>query len=147
MFRTELSVSPSQGTIGLKDPIFTIGSCFSDAIGRQFAVNKFNILANPFGTIYNPVSIFKLLDYCLEDSGPNQDTFIIRDGLYLNYDFHSFFTAQSESELKGQLVQKIKNTRAYLKQTKYLIITLGTAYVYELRANKEVVANCHKQPQ
>ena len=34
-----------------------VGSCFADNIGRRFADEKFRAVVNPYGVMYNPVSI------------------------------------------------------------------------------------------
>ncbi|MEM8567123.1 MAG: GSCFA domain-containing protein, partial [Bacteroidota bacterium] len=62
MFRTEISIPDSPFKIGHNSQIVTIGSCFSDRMGQYLIDNKFRALANPFGVIFNPISIFKLLE-------------------------------------------------------------------------------------
>lgn len=146
MFRTELSVTPSNDTIGISTPLLTIGSCFSDTIGKQFQLNKFDALSNPFGTVYNPTSIFKLLTYGIDRQFPDSHTYLKDEDLYFNYDFHSSFSASNEGLLKQHIEKSISEVHEFLKRSQYLIITFGTAHVYELIENKEVVANCHKQP-
>ncbi len=145
MFRTELHIEPSVNKIGLNTPILTIGSCFSDNIAHKLSDNKFDVLANPFGTVYNPISIFKLLDNASNGEHPNTKGIVENDGLYAHYDFHSSFSKTNEKELITSINKAVNETNAYLKETQYLIITFGTAFVYEL-ASTEVVANCHKVP-
>ena len=61
MFRTEINPIISDQKINLKTPIIAMGSCFSDNIGGRLMKNKFDIVSNPFGVVFNPISINKLL--------------------------------------------------------------------------------------
>ncbi len=146
MFRTELVPKPSQEKIGLKDHLMSIGSCFAVNIGQKLSENKFNIDTNPFGTLFNPHSIFKLLKLSL-DSGTISDYGIINhQGVCNHYDFHSDFSALSQAELVSKANRLIAETNHGLQKLSYLIITFGTAIVYESKASGEIVANCHKVP-
>ena len=104
-FRTKLSVGKSKLKIDLHDPIFCMGSCFAETIGSRLTENKFNTLINPFGIIFNPVSIFKLIDLTLNKEQPEEESYIERDGTYFNYLSHSEINAESQEEL----AKKIKN--------------------------------------
>ena len=146
-FRTSFQIKPSPKRISLSDRILTIGSCFSDAIGSQFARNKINCQANPFGVLYNPASIHKVVQYAIANQSVPEDTFMHRDDVFFNYDFHSEFSSMNLSHLQEQLKTIIAKTHSFLQGTHWLIITYGTAWVYELNETKGVVANCHKMPQ
>ena len=146
MFRTELHIEPSSNKIGLQTPVLTIGSCFSDNIASKLTDNKMEVLANPFGTDYNPISIFKLLESAFEKSYPNADGIVENDGLFAHYDFHSSFSNTDKEELVGSINKAVEFTHTFLEKAAYLIITLGTAFVYETTVTSEIVANCHKVP-
>jgi len=147
MFRTEFNLTEPNFKLDLKAPIITIGSCFSDCMGQRFLENKFDTLSNPFGTVYNPISIVDLLTLALKNQKPSDNTYTENQGLWSNYLFHSSFSS-SDPELARQNVQTaIKKTHEYLSKSKILIITLGTAFVYKRKDNDEIVANCHKIPQ
>lgn len=143
-FRTEINCSPAQ-PIGLEQKILTIGSCFADQFGQWLANNKFTVLANPFGTTYNPVSIHNLLLDAL-DNNIDQNLFTERNGLWFHHAYHSKFTVNSKAELLTSLQQTQKQVQAFLQQVDVLIITYGTAWVYELQSNHQLVNNCHKVP-
>jgi len=143
-FRTEINCSPTQ-PIGLEQKILTIGSCFADQFGQWLANNKFTVLANPFGTTYNPVSIHNLLLDAL-DNNIDQNLFTERNGLWFHHAYHSQFTANSKAELLMILQDVQKQVRAFLQHADVLIITYGTAWVYEIQSTNQVVNNCHKVP-
>uniref|UniRef100_UPI00404AF7EE GSCFA domain-containing protein n=2 Tax=Fulvivirga sp. TaxID=1931237 RepID=UPI00404AF7EE len=146
MFRTELHIEPSANKIGLQTPILTIGSCFSDNIASKLSDHKMKVLANPFGTVYNPISIFKLLGNASKKEHPKKSSIVENDGLFAHYDFHSSFSKLNEADLTTAINKAVDDTHEFLKKTDYLIITFGTAFVYELDSTAEVVANCHKVP-
>lgn len=146
-FRTTLSVTRSRDRIGLSDRILTIGSCFSDAIGSQLTANKFKASVNPFGVIYNPLSIHKVIRYIIKNDQIPENTFLQRGDLFLNYDFHSEYAAGNLEDLKDRLATNIQSAHTFLEETQWLILTYGTAWIYERRDTHEVVANCHKMPQ
>ena len=146
-FRTSLQSKPSSKRISLSDRILTIGSCFSDAIGLQFVGNKINCKANPFGVIYNPASIHKAVQYAILNEPVPEDTFLRRDDVFFNYDFHSEFASMNLSHLQDELKAIISNTHTFLHEANWLIITYGTAWVYERNETNMIVANCHKMPQ
>ena len=146
-FRTEVIISPSATRMRLTDSVLTIGSCFSDAIGSQLISNKLNAQVNPFGTNYNPHSIHKAIQYAVSNRDASENSFVERHGLTLHYDFHSRFSSLSKQDLRTQLQSTISDTHNFLGKSNWLIITYGTAWVYELTESNEIVANCHKMPQ
>jgi hypothetical protein len=125
----------------------TVGSCFSDAIGSQLVSNKINCKPNPFGTLYNPGSIHKAVEYAILNKPVHEDTFLKRNDIFFTYDFHSEFSSMNLKELQEQLKTTISETHSFLASAQWLIITYGTAWVYERNGTRSLVANCHKMPQ
>ncbi len=146
IFRTTLTPTPSAVKMAISDQILTIGACFADVLGTRLAANKLRVSANPFGNLYHPAGIHKMLTYLLDGKLPPSETYFQRDDLYLNYDFHSTFSALSLEDLENQIKNTILATSTFLLQTKWLVITYGTAWVYSLKESNETVANCHKLP-
>ncbi len=145
-FRTELNVEPSSVKIGLQDTILTIGSCFSEMMGARFLENKFHVIANPFGTCYHPLAIHKLINYSAFQEYPQLHTYLVNQESHLNYDFHSHFHADDRSKLQEKINSAIAALHFFLKQCNVVMITYGTAWVYEREDTGEAVANCHKMP-
>jgi lysophospholipase L1-like esterase len=145
-FRTVLNAGVSTHTISLSDKILTLGSCFADAIGSRLVQSKVHTLANPFGVLYNPHSIHRLLQYAVFNEPVPEHTFLKHQDIYLNYDFHSELSALKKETLQHNLNNMIGSTHHFLKDARWLLITYGTAWVYERADTGEVVANCHKQP-
>ncbi len=145
-FRTELNLKPSQIRLTMQDQFLTVGSCFANAIGTRLEDFKFKALKNPFGTTYNPVSIHRHLAWALKNEQPPEYSFGSNSEVFFNYHFHSQFGALNKPEIISQIKQVIHQTNTYLQNTSCLLITYGTAWIYEWIDKKEIVANCHKQP-
>jgi len=145
-FRTEIEVSPSRFHIGTDSKIMTVGSCFSEVIGSQLTDNKIQCLCNPYGTVFNPSSIFKLVSNSLQSQPVFKHLMLENAGIWQHYDYHSQFYAHSREELELMLNQTNRKAQQFLKKTNFLIITFGTAIVHQLKENSLIVANCHKAP-
>ncbi len=142
-FRTEIIPVVSASPIGLKDPIFTIGSCFADAMGSHLHESKFNVWNNHFGTIYNPISIHDTLLFGLENKLPGGG-YLHHEGINLNYHFHSSFSSVIRQELEVKIKDTVAKANQFLKNASRIVITYGTSFVYRLGTSNEIVANCHK---
>lgn len=146
MFRTEIHPQPSDLKINLSHKILSMGSCFSEHIGKKLAFYKFMALINPFGTIYNPLSLFRLIEFSLTDKKPEAWSYLHHQGIFRNYYFHSDISAVNEEDFH----QKIKNTfnevKVFASKADVLVFTFGSAIGYKLKNNNETVANCHKVP-
>lgn len=56
-FRTEVDIKKPAFSIAPLQRMLFVGSCFADNIGRRFKEEKFRAVVNPYGVMYNPVSI------------------------------------------------------------------------------------------
>ncbi|WP_299709384.1 GSCFA domain-containing protein [uncultured Pontibacter sp.] len=146
MFRTEVHIPVSNLDLTLQDGIVTMGSCFAEVIGSKLQENKANVLVNPFGTIFNPLSVCRLLQAAIDQRHEFEQHLVQHNGIWYAYDLHSSLSSPSRDELVQLISQRLDQTRLAIKQAKLLIITLGTAVGYRLQSTGEVVANCHKLP-
>jgi DNA-directed RNA polymerase subunit F len=143
-FRTEITCAPSK-PIALKDKILTTGSCFADQFGNWLLNNKFEVLVNPFGNNYNPISIHKnLTDSTTTDL--DHQLFTQHHDIWHHFHYHSQWSSDNQKELIHSILKQQTLVKEYLSQTNILMITYGTAWVYALRNQKKIVANCHKVP-
>lgn len=145
-FRTELKLNPGDRLHDLKTRFLTSGSCFSGAIGHRLNSMKLHAVVNPFGVIYNPVSIHHALLYSLKQTTPPSHTYHQLQDVHFNHDFHSRFSALEYSVLEQNLDTRIRQTENDLARTDVLMLTYGTAWVYLLKEKDHIVANCHKRP-
>lgn len=124
------------------------GSCFADNISTQFASRKFHTLTNPFGTVYNPVSIARQINaIACEKVFGEDDVFQDArcDRLWHCFDAHSSLSASSREECIEKLNAVNTQASEFLQKADIAFITLGTAFVYYLKDNGKPVSNCHRQ--
>lgn len=144
-WKTDLVVTPTT-PIQLHDSVATFGSCFADVIGNYLTTNKFNTLANPFGTVYNPLSIHRTLQMICRNEVPDEMDFVESQGAWFHYHFHSSFYGSSREALREKIEEQIKITHEQIKSCRVVILTYGTAFVYRRKDTQAIVTNCHKMP-
>lgn len=146
LWTTSFDIPEGESKINHHKPIFSIGSCFSTMIGEKLAERKFPILNNPFGTLFNPISIAQVMEDAALEMPINTDMILVRDGLYLHFGMHSDVVAYSQDSLERLIHKKQQQTKQVLENASHILITFGTAWIYEYGNDGQIVANCHKQP-
>lgn len=141
MFKLTFDIPTSEKKISLRDPVYLTGSCFSDSIGEKLSLHKFKTLSNPFGTLYNPISIFKTLSTKLDPTHS-----IESQGVFYHWDCHGKISGLTKGELHDSVSHVSDNSLSFLENANFSIITLGTSFVYKLNSSGNIVANCHKLP-
>jgi lysophospholipase L1-like esterase len=149
LFHTTVELPTACTAIYPDTPLLLIGSCFSDEIGGLLAMNKLNVLANPFGVLFNPLSIFDILGKAILQQTIDNQLFVKRKEVWLHFGLHSDFSELDKDVLAHKIQTQLAQVHHFLTQkqdTIYLFITFGTAWVYRHRATGQLVANCHKIP-
>lgn len=146
-FSTQVNIAKNKNPLDFSSKIITIGSCFSDSIGEKFKHYKFDVQANPFGVVFNPKSIEKLLYRAVNSIWFTENELVYHNDLWHSFDIHSDFSSRSKSMILNELNASLANFIEYVKATTHIYITYGTAWVYVLKENNQVVSNCHKLPQ
>jgi GSCFA family len=145
-FRTILSVTKANFDISHQNHILTMGSCFAENIAQYLQKGRFHLEINPFGILYNPISIAQGLDFLYNDA-PFPESELVQQGeLWHSFLHHGSFAKLSKTELLADLNTRLEHHRAFAQKTNRIILTLGTANVFVYRDNGNVVANCHKIP-
>lgn len=145
MFKLDFDIPPLAKKIDHKDSILMLGSCFVDSIGKHLQDHKFEVSVNPLGTLFNPISIFNGLNIALEKQ--SMQPIEQRNDLFFSWDTHSQWSGKSEDDLRTALAQEFQTIGTHIEMAQWIMITLGTAHVYERNASEQIVANCHKFPQ
>ena len=107
-----------------------LGSCFAENIGTRLAGNKFNVDINPFGTLYNPASIAAALRMLLHPLRFTVGDLFGHEGVYHSFAHHSRFSSTSKTECLQNINDRLEASANGFRKTAYLVVTLGTAYVY-----------------
>ena len=145
-FRILCKIPTYPFAIDYSDGCFFIGSCFADSIGRYMVDIGFNTTSNPFGVLYNPVSIAQTLRlFCGEQDIQFRDVFESQNG-YRHWQLHSRFRHNDRDSFLHELQQLRKQSSDRLKASKFLILTLGSSYAWRKNSDQQIVANCHKMP-
>ena len=145
VFRLEFEPPSLNQKIDLDDKIMLVGSCFTEHVYNYLVASKFCALQNPHGILFNPHSIANALDRYAEHKLISHNDLFERDGLWHHWDFHSSLSCASKEASLLRMNEMITLANGFLKGAKWLIITLGSAYVYEWQGG-QIVANCHKMP-
>lgn len=147
MFRTEVPVDNYSHPLTYDAKILSLGSCFAENISEKLSFYKFQNISNPFGIIYNPVSIERVITRIV-----NQEFYTENDIFFYNHRWHCFEVHSKLSHSNKDMYLEnlnaiLKNSFAEIKILTHCIITYGTSWVYEHELAGKIVSNCHKIPQ
>ena len=125
-----------------------LGSCFSDNIGNQLVDLGFDVCVNPFGTLYNPVSILKSVERLISgEKFTEKDCIQIGAGdeRFCSFSHHTSFARKTAEEFVENANNALENARMHFAQSTKVIITLGTSWCFRNNGSGEVVSNCLKR--
>ena len=150
-FTTKIPVQKSTFPIDYDSKVMLFGSCFAENMGKKFDYFKFQATTNPFGIIFNAVSLEKLIRRAVENRTFTENDIFFHNDLWHCYEVHSELSNSDKDVFLESLNDLISSTNKKLSDSTHIIITLGTSWVYRLRQAQSdsdgVVANCHKVPQ
>ena len=146
MFRTELTIAPVAGQLPRTARVLTMGSCFAESIGSRLAAHKVETRVNPFGNVFQPLALARLLRAACGEEVDWQQHLVQARGRWQSYDLHGSIGADSPAELLRYIQEVVRQTGEFLRNADLVLLTLGTAWAYRLRETGELVSNCHKQP-
>lgn len=147
-FRTEIEIAPLGTRIGYADTLLLLGSCFADQMRERLQRLKFRAEGNLTGPLFNPASIAALL-HRAADPAPERLDRLHRDadGWWFHYDANTLLSDRDPENVLKRYNEALDRLRTLLDEARCVIVTFGTAWVYRLKENGRIVANCHKQPQ
>lgn len=146
-FRTVLNDWPAAVQISHADAVLCMGSCFAEHIGSRLEERKFETLINPSGILYNPVSLAQTLGWVAEGHLFSEQDVFEGPVQWNSYYHHSRLSAGTREALLEQMNGAMQTAGLFFREkATRLLLTLGTALVYEHVERREVVANCHKLP-
>jgi hypothetical protein len=146
-FTTKIAIEKYQNPIDYTSKILSFGSCFAENIGAKFEYFKFQNTTNPFGIIFNPVSIEKLANRIVNKIEFTENDIFFHNDLWHCYEVHSDLSHSSKEEFLQNLNEIISFSYSQIVSLTHCIITYGTSWIYKNKVSNEVVANCHKVPQ
>lgn len=142
MRNTEVCL-PKYGFLQVHDTLTFLGSCFSEHIAESTRNIGFNVLSNPFGVVFNPISLADQLLF--NDNEWKLSIFQVSDK-FLSWNASALIWGLNRDSIESELSMRNKKLHDHILKSSVLFVTFGSAWVYELD-EKSIVANCHKQPQ
>jgi len=143
---TPVTIDPQGYTLHHGNYIMLLGSCFTESMGRRLETFRFPVLQNPFGILYNPLSIAEALERCLDNRPITSSELVLQDGLWHSWLHHGSFSRDSEEACLQVCNDAIRQAHDFLRTCDRLLVTFGSAWYFESRDNGLVVGNCHKVP-
>jgi len=147
ILQTEIKIQPLEQTIAYGDGLLFLGSCFADEVGGICRGLGFDAMVNPFGVLYNPASIAQSVER-LNSGKPfsHEDVIAVGEGQYCTFSHNTAFWNNSEVALLEQVNQSLADAHTHFLDSKWVVISLGTSWVFQDKETQKVVSNCHKLP-
>ncbi len=142
---TPVEMPASLPKLTYADGIMMLGSCFADRLGSRLVDAKFRCDVNPYGTLYNPLSISRALREILAEKRYSAQDLFFYNGCWHSGMHHGDFSSPQQAETLRLINERISQASQYLRSLIHLFITFGTAWVYE--EGGRVVSNCHKRQE
>jgi hypothetical protein len=154
-FFTSINIKPLEPPITYRDKLLLTGSCFTEHIGNFLMDVKFNVLQNPNGILFDPISVSNSLVSYIQNKQYTEDDLFYLNEAWNSWQHHSRFSSPGKIECLKNINESQQQAHSFLKQCGWLIITLGSAFTYKLTTDSPLssrggaageVANCHKAP-
>lgn len=146
--QTPVEISESGIKISFSDSIMLLGSCFADNIGTIMKNMGFNACVNPFGTLYNPVSVCNSIRR-LDSAIPFSEDECVQMGagsqLICSFSHHTAAARETAGEFLDNANASLAEASEFFRKSTVIIITLGTAWTFKYNATGEIVSNCLKR--
>ncbi len=151
MLKLQTPVADEKCRVGIsyEDKVMMLGSCFSDSIGRQLIDYGFDVCVNPFGTLYNPVSILESVKRLAGgESFTAEDCVQIGAGdeRWCSFSHHTSFARGTADEFLEEANGALEEAREKFRRCNKIIITLGTSWCFRHVSSGRIVSNCLKRP-
>ena len=152
VFHSEFTPKPFSAKIKHTDKLLLIGSCFTEQIGKKLAAHKFDVLENPNGILFNPISISKAINSYVKGKIYTEDDLFYNNELWASSEHHTRFSDIDKTSTLKKVNDEQKAAIHFIKTADWILITLGSAFLYEWKNKddegeyKNVTANCHKIP-
>lgn len=137
---------PKRPIINGFEKVILMGSCFAEHQKESFARCGISVQSNPFGILYNPVSIARVIERIYADQWYEAADFIKYDGQWFSLEHHGSMQFASTQEAVSTCNEILKDFKLGIERAQAFVLTFGTSIVHCLRDNGEIVGNCHKMP-
>lgn len=146
VFRTVINPVQTEWSLEYSGQTVMMGSCFAEHVGNKLKEKLFQVDLNPFGVLFNPVSIASGIQRLISTEEYGENDLFFHDGLWHSFDHHSRFSGSDPIEVLNGINKRLEESSSKIRVAKSLFITFGTARVFHHIKTGRVVANCHKVP-
>jgi hypothetical protein len=146
IFRTVVEIQKADFDINFKSKQMFLGSCFTENIGNKFLELSFKTDLNPFGIIYNPVSVLNSIEFLHNGKLFDENDLEYSHEQWFSFFHHSRFSFSDKNQCLNNINNRISYSSEFLKNTDFLFLTFGSALTYVLLKTGQTVSNCHKIP-
>jgi hypothetical protein len=143
----DIKIDEPQAKIDYRDKIMLVGSCFTEHIGDALIDLKFDAIQNPNGILFDAASVASSLTSYIENKKYTAEDLFHLNELWQSWQHHSRYSGTDRNKVLEAINNSQQRAHEFLKNAKWLIVTLGTAYSYRLNDGAVPVANCHRAPQ
>lgn len=147
LLQTQVNIKPLNHFIHYGDSLLFLGSCFADEVGAICKSLGFDAQVNPFGVLYNSASIAQSMERM--DSGKpfgHEEVIGVGEGQYCTFSHNTAFWNKAEAMLLEQVNQSLAEAHAHFQKAQWIVISLGTSWIFRDKETQKVVSNCHKLP-
>ncbi len=145
--QTKIPLTIAEHQIDHQSQLLLLGSCFSENIGKKLDCFKFQLVQNPFGILFHPLAIEKLVSKAVSGERYSKNDIFFLNERWHCFDSHSDLSDTSKEKVLRNLNKNLEKTNNQFTKATHILITLGTAWVYRRTKTGAIVANCHKMPQ
>jgi hypothetical protein len=145
-FFTKVQIPEPGFKIDYRNRLMFMGSCFSDLIGGRMQTLKFNVCHNPFGVVYNPLSVARSIKLLLNKEKFTEADISFYNELWFSYTHSTKFSDPDKRTCLKKINERFEQAKQFILQADVLFLSLGTSWVFELKDTGHIVANCHKMP-
>lgn len=142
----ELEIPKLVPSIKYTDNILLIGSCFTENMSDRLLQHKFNIVSNPHGILFNPLSVADSLNSYIDGKQYSKEDLFLLNELWNSWDHHTRFSHTDSAKALAQINESQTTASGFIKKADWIIITLGSAFQYYLIETNKPVANNHRAP-
>lgn len=142
----ELNIPPLQRPIKYPNKVLLIGSCFTENMSERLVQHKFDVLSNPHGILFNPLSVANSLESYINNKEYKREDLFYLNELWNSWDHHTRFSHTDADSALHLINQSQGEAAGFIREADYIIITLGSAFQYYLTEHNKPVANNHRAP-
>lgn len=145
--QTNIPLRPIETSFGYENKMLLLGSCFAENIGEKLAYHKFQTTVNPYGILFHPLAIERVLQDAYNEESHGEETIFELEGVWKSFIAHSRLNSHSKGAMIDKMNKAQRQLKKALQEASHICITLGTAWVYQHKETGIAVANCHKVAQ